>query len=227
MFYNNAFPGKIVKEFTFEPALSSALPSWLTATGTSPVFTYGTLADRGAMRFQTKVATPTSGDQAGFNTVNIDPTKYSEVGYFLTGLMCDSAALTDCTFGFQWSNGSTQGFYMQHDYTTSETRTRIYPAASEGFLSGTTKRRWQFNRDFNGAGTNDNASRLKEIGFVMRATGELFITSGDPYEGGGVLCYDSVVWPTTALPIQFYLITRTAAQRYGEVSRIKLRLVQP
>lgn len=222
MFYKNAgrplYPGKSFQEFTFTPADSSALPTWLTAMGTSPILTFGTMGNGGDLTMQTKVATPTSGDAAGIQTTSIDPTRYTEIGFFIYGTSNDSAALTDATVNLGFNNGTTEGLYYQHENTNQDTRMRVYPAAA-------TIVRWNLNKDTATGGVIE-ASRRKDLGFVIRNNGDIFMTAGDPYEGAGVIRYAAGVYPTTSQPITFQIITRTAAQRLIRVNKVKLRLVR-
>jgi hypothetical protein len=212
MFYDKAgFPSywsKNQRYLQWDPT-SGALPSWLSAKGASPILTFGGLNSRGALRFQTKSSTPTAGDEAGVITSVIDPSQFAEIGLFFNSVVVDTNTNTDVTHVLSWNTG-TQGFYLQSQYDLNDTRIRIYPAAAVTYRLSLVK--------------NNQGTRQKDIGFLMRNNGDLFITAGDPYKGGAILSYHAGAWLTTPTAISMSVITRTAAQRYGETTGISLLL---
>jgi hypothetical protein len=213
------YPGNIVKTLDWNLSNDSALPAWLVAKGTSPVITYSTPATtRGAVRFQTKSSTPTSGDQAGIDTAfNLDTSKFEEIAFVVYGLVTDgdnpSSGNANNTLAIEMNSGGTQGFFYISNWTdTGTTHLRVYPAPSAG-------QRWDFNKI--------SAQRRKDVGVIIRPrTKEVFICNGDPAEGAGVVAYNQGNWTDiNSKPLTLAITTRTAAQRFMEFSRLKLRLV--
>lgn len=209
------FPGKVVKTFDWNIANDSALPAWLVAQGTSPVLTYTSPASSmGKLRCTTKVAAPTSGDIAGVETAfTLDSAKFSEIAFICYGVVTDGATTgIDHNFNMQMNNGSA-GFYLQNSHTNAGLPAlRVYTPAAQDIT-------WDISKA--------DAQKRKDIGVVIRPrTRELFVCSGDPAEGAGVVAYNVGNWvDLTGQTLSARIITRSAAQRYFEFSRIKLRLV--
>jgi hypothetical protein len=94
------YPGKVVKEFVWDPAQTAALPSWLTTIGSSPVVSYRgigaasgfetSVAGLGSAKFATKVTSPTVGDEAGFQTPLINFAEFEEVSWIIQGHSTDA-----------------------------------------------------------------------------------------------------------------------------------------
>lgn len=208
-------PAGVVRTFDWSPLVDSeALPSWLTLQGTSPIMTVnGIDGDRGYARFQTKSATPTAGDEAGVRVTagNIDSAKFREIGFFVYGWACDSNTPTNVNMLLQYGDTST-GMALNANHSNSLTQFNIRPSVFNALP-------WELV-------ANNNGTRRKNVGFVVRpATREVFITTGDPAEGAGIIGYHKGSWLNTVLPLICVVRTQSAAQRYMEFSRIKLRLV--
>ncbi len=207
--------GSSHEEFIFNPAILSALPSWLTTVGTTPVVTFNApgASERGSVTLQTKVATPAINDVAGLKTLNLNTALYSEVGFFVDCWAPDSGANEyNSKIEFSSTNGSTTGFYYISDDTVNgAAKFRAYPPAAVLATQ-------QFY-------DSANVQKRKNLGVVIRPkSGEVFITNGDPKVGGTVVFYsrgfvDSAVGFTFQIQVKF-----TAAQRSVTLSQIKLRL---
>lgn len=221
MFFDTAgnplFQAKVNKVFDWNVGVDSTLPSWLVNADASQVNTFVGIptSSGGAFQAKTKVATPTSGDIAGVKTAfNIDFTKFIEISFIAYDCWVpDSTSATDHTLNVQCGDGATSGFYFQNN-SSGYTNTRLYPNAVEPTL--------QWDLEMNG-----NYAKKKDIGFVFRpATKEFFVTMGDPYEGAGVIWYDKGKWVNpTSQPFMLRTITRVAAQKTLEFSRLKMRIV--
>lgn len=211
------YPAKVVKTLDWQVTNDSALPSWLTTVGASPVVSFADPStSRGVCRVTTKVATPTSGDQAGVQTAfNIDFSKFDEVSFVMySALVNNAASATDHSFLIDMHDAGGGIYLISRFDASGATHFRNYPSATVTTLT------WEL-------ATTNNYSKRKDVGVTIRPrTGEVFITAGDPYEGAGVIHYTNTGWVNpAATPFIFHTITRTAAQRTLEFSRIKLRLV--
>lgn len=222
MFFDAAgkplYPGKVVKTFDWLVGMDSALPNWLATLGTTPVSTFvGPATSKGGvLRMTTKAATPASGDIAGLQTAfNIDYSLYEEVSFGLYGVTSpDAASSTDHTISIESNNGSTAGFYIQSRFDAADglTGMRVFPGALE-------YKTWPIN-------SVGNYAKRKDLFVTIRPrTKELFFTSGDPYEGAGVILQTNLLVPPTGQSLKAQIISRTGAQRTMETSRVKLRLV--
>ncbi len=220
MFFNSNgtpfYPGQCVKTFDWAVAGDSALPAWLADNGTSPVKTFVSPAStRGVLRCATKVSSPTSGDAAGVQSAwNIDFSQFEQVSFVVySSRVTDAASTTDHSWSIECNDGSG-GFYLQNQPADGATVLRLYPSAQEPALA------WNIALE-------SNAYTRKTVGVTIRPkTKEFFVTAGDPYEGAGVVFYNKGKWVNpTARAMAHRVVTRTAAQRTLEFSRIKLTLV--
>lgn len=212
------YPAKVVKERVWDIIDDSALPSWLTSVGSSPVLTYDNPSTgRGRLRCQTKSSSPTSGDKAGIQTAfNVAAGQFEEISFVVYSVLSDgNSAGSNALVNLSYTNGSTTGFYLRNttDGAGIPANFRAYPSAVKTAPVEIS--------------TAGNATNRKDLGIVIRPRSkEIFVCSGDPYEGGGVIYYDvgNFVSPS-ASPIEFSVQTLEAAQHYLEFSKVKLRLV--
>lgn len=210
-----AYPGKVVKTLEWDVFADSALPSWLSALGTSPVSTFtGPATSNGRCRMTTKASSPAINDVAGIATAfNIDASQFSEIGFYVFSIISDGAD-NGSYLSLNYHNGSNAGadFYS----------TAGGAGASRLKINSTTENPpWQF---VNGG----VKSQRKDLGLTIRpAEKEVFVTAGDPYDGAGVVWHNKgVVTMPTARPFEMKItVANTAAQRYFEFAKVRLRLV--
>lgn len=210
-------PAGTVRTYDWSPLVDAeALPSWLTLYGTSAIQTvFGVDGDRGFARFQTKSATPASGDEAGVRvTPDIDTSRFREIGFFVYGWSTDTNTSTLVNKYLRIGNGSTNGMFVAANDTAGVTRVSIRDTVVTNV-----DMTWEFV-------VGNNGTRRKNVGIIIRpATREVFVTSGDPMEGGGILFYHQGAWVDSTVPPHVAVITRSAAQRLINLNRVKLRLV--
>lgn len=210
-----AFNGKVVKTLEWDVFTDSALPSWLTALGTSPIATFTSPAtSNGRCRMTTKSSTPAINDVAGIVTAfNIDASQFSEIGFYIFSVISDGADNASY-LSLNYHNGTNAGADL---YSTAggagATRLKVNSTAENP--------PWQIA---NGA----IKSQRKDLGLTIRpADKEVFATAGDPYDGAGVVWHNKgVVTMPTARPFEMKItVANTAAQRYFEFAKVRLRLV--
>lgn len=211
------YPGKVVKTLDWNIANDSALPSWLSAYGTSPVLTFSGLgSSNGRLRCTTKVSSPSIGDAAGIQTAfNLDFSQFEEVSFIAYSIVNDGA-INECSVAME-SSDSTSGISLfSSDSGAGQAVLRVKPS----IISYPS---WQFVAE-------SNAARRKDVGITVRPrTKEVFITTGDPYEGAGVIAYDKgnfVAPAANTKPFQLAtFVKQVAAQRYIEFAKVKFRTV--
>ena len=210
-----AYNGKVVKTLDWDITNDSALPAWLSTVGTSPVVAFTTPAtSNGRCRLTTKISTPAINDVAGIATAfNIDPALFSEIGLYVYSLVSDGAD-NGSYLSINYHNGTNAGA----DFYSS-----AGGAGASAFKVNSTfeSPQWLF---VNGTAK----SKRKDLGLTIRpADKEVFVTAGDPYDGAGVVWHSKgAVTMPAARPLEMKItVANTAAQRYFEFAKVRLRLV--
>lgn len=207
--------GRTHQLLTFNSVESGSLPAWLTTTGTDPIVTFNAIGatERGSVTLSTKVATPTIGDFAGLQTMPIVTAQFSEVGFFVHSMQLDSGSTpTNSQILMQAGVANTNGFVYQSDAGNAG---KMQIRAASQIISPNLQLM-----------DSINVLKRKNFGVVIRPyTRELFVTTGDPADGGAVVAYVPNYGPsTTAFFVNVY--ARAAAQRSMSISQVKLRLSQ-
>lgn len=222
-----AYPGRTVRELVYDAGMGeAALPAWLTLTGTSPIATFNDLSTitaglrPGSCRIQTKSATPAINDTAGLkmamnlafgSTVAPNSPNFEEITFGVSGVKTDGSQ-TDTGLELGLTNGTDRGIYVLNN-ASGITQVRVYPGAAVA-------------KSYELASSGNN-TRQKDLFITIRPrTKEVFVSMGDPYDGGSVWAYDKGTWINFAgFSPYLQVVTRSAAQRYLEFERFLFRVV--